>query len=165
MTGGRRAGAGCDEETTRDRIDAIARQWIGTPFHDEAEVRGAGVDCAKLLKCVFRDAGVIPDIAIPHYSPQFFLHQADERFLAWVERFAREIPEERVRPGDVALYRIGLCHAHGAIVVNPGWPHIVHAHAAARIVREGNGRAVHLGMPVLGIKFFSVFAEPSLRAP
>jgi len=146
------------EEAGRDRVDAVARTWIGTPFHDHGEVRGAGVDCAKLLKCVFVEAGIIDDFDVGYYSPQFFLHSPEERYLNLVRRFAREIPAARVRHGDVALWKIGLCFAHGAIVVRPGWPEIVHAHFASRMVRRGRGDTMHLGTKILDLKFFSVWA-------
>jgi cell wall-associated NlpC family hydrolase len=141
----------------RNRVDIIARQWIGTPFHDNAEIKGpqGGTDCARLLKCVFVEAGVIEDYIIPHYSPQFFLHSSEEKFLGYVTRHAREITKEEAKPGDVVVYKTGLCFAHGAIIVKPGWPHIVHAHYGARCVRRGFGTAVHLGTPIKDMKFFT----------
>ncbi len=153
----------------RLEIDTIARSWIGTPFHDHARVKGAGVDCAQLLLAVYHEAGLIPAIDVGPYSAQFFLHQAEERYLGWVRRFAREIPPPPPVPspaceggtgwgiGDVALYRVGLCFSHAAIIAAPGWPHVIHAHAGGRIVRRGFGRSPHLGMAVKEIKFFSVF--------
>jgi hypothetical protein len=144
-----------DEETARDQVDAIVRTWVGTKFHDHGEVKGAGVDCAKLLLCTFREAGLIGEVDVGPYSPQFFLHKSDERYLSWVKKFAQEVPVERVRHGDIALYRIGKCFAHGAIVVKPGWPHIIHAHAGSKVVRRAYGTSPHLGMPVLDVKFFS----------
>jgi hypothetical protein len=143
-------------EAARDRVDAIAQTWIGTKFHDHGEVKGAGVDCAKLLKCVFVEAGLIGDFDIGPYSPQFFLHQSEERYLGWVLKFADEVPLERVRHGDVALYFLGKCFAHGAIVVKPGWPHIIHAHAGGKVVRRGFGTSPHLGLAVQDTKFFSL---------
>ncbi|TAK97549.1 MAG: hypothetical protein EPO08_21155 [Rhodospirillaceae bacterium] len=144
-----------NEKKEREAVDRVAREWIGTPFHDNACVKGHGADCAQLLRGVFVEAGVLEPFDIPYYSPQFFLHQSDERFLGWVTKFAREIELADVRTGDVVLYRIGKCFAHGAIVVAPGWPNIIHAHHAARLVRPGFGTAVHLGAPVEGVKFFS----------
>lgn len=145
------------EEEERDAIDRIARTFISTPYHDLGEVkgRGGGVDCATLIKLVFIEAGQIESFDIGHYSPQHFLHSEEERYLGWVTKFAREIPQEQARHGDVVLYRIGLAFAHGAIIVKPGWPHIVHAHYAARCVLEASGTAVHLGTPILGMKFFT----------
>jgi hypothetical protein len=143
----------------RAKVEAVARTWIGTPFHDRAEVKGAGCDCATLLKCVFVEAGLLAPFDIGYYPPQFFLHSSEERYLGWLLRFGREIALEEARPADVALYKIGLCFAHGALIVSPGWPAIVHAHAASRCVRVGNGRSPHLGTRVLDLKFFSVFRD------
>lgn len=145
-----------NEEAARARIEAIAHEWIGTPFHDHARVKGAGCDCATLLLCVFEEAGLIPHTDVGHYSPQFFLHKSDERYLGWIKKFGREISETDTRPGDIALYRLGLCFAHGALIISPGWPSIIHAHAPSRCVRSGNGRSPKLGK-VLDVKFFTLF--------
>lgn len=146
------------EAAARARVDALAREWIGTPFHDHGRVKGAGTDCAQLLLAVYESAGLIPPTDVGHYSPQFFQHHAEERYLGWVQKFAREIPRERAGIGDIVLYHIGKCFAHGAIIVAPGWPAIVHAHAGGKIVRRAFGTSPHLGMPVKDVKFFSLWA-------
>lgn len=148
------------EAAARARVNAAARSWIGTPFHDCAAVKGkgGGVDCAMLLRAVYVEAGIIPYFDIAPYSPQHFLHSGEEKFLGYVTRFAREIPCTAVQTGDVALYRIAKAFAHGAIVIAPGWPAIVHAHFHSRLVRRGRGDAVHLGTPILDVKFFSFWA-------
>ena len=145
-------------EGQRDLVDAVARSWLGTAYHNHGEVKGAGCDCATLLKCVYVEAGIIAPFDIGYYSPQHFLHQDEQKYLGWVSKFAREVPRDAVRHGDIALYWVGRCYAHAAIVVKPGWPHIIHAHFASRGVREGIGTAVHLGMPVKDVKFFSMWA-------
>jgi NlpC/P60 family putative phage cell wall peptidase len=121
----------------REHVVAEARTWLGTPFHDNAAVRGAGVDCAHLVAAVYEAAGVIAPQDIEAYSPQWFLHRDAERFLAYVERVAREIEPEALQPGDLVLYRIGRAYAHGAIVVD--WPgSIIHAHKLSGfVVRSG----------------------------
>lgn len=145
-----------DEASTRDRIDSIARSWISTPFHDHARIKGAGTDCAQLLLATFEEAGLIPPTDVGHYSAQFFLHSPEQRYLGWVRSFAkREIEIAEAKPGDIALYHIGRCFAHGAIIVKPGWPHIIHAHAGGKIVRKAFGTSPHLGMPVHELKIFS----------
>jgi cell wall-associated NlpC family hydrolase len=143
------------EQEERDRVEEVVRTWVGTPYHDLASKKGAGVDCAMLLREVYVEAGIMEPFPIAHYSPQFFLHGDEERYLSYVMPRGREITEGEVRPGDMALYKIGRVYAHGAIVVKPGWPRIVHAHYAAKCVIEGNGRTPHLGTPVLGVRFFS----------
>jgi cell wall-associated NlpC family hydrolase len=141
----------------RERIDAVARSFLGTPFHDRGEVKGpnGGVDCSTFLKLVFVEAGAVAPFDIGPYSPQFFLHQSEERYLNFVLRFAREIAKEEAIFGDVVLYKIGRCFAHGAIILKPGWPHIIHAHQHGRRVREGDGERVNLGTRIRDVKFFS----------
>jgi hypothetical protein len=90
-----------------------------------AMVKGAGVDCAQLLHAVFHRVGLIPALPIAPYSHQWHLHRSEEHYLRWVERCARRIAGPPL-PADLALWRIGRCFAHGAIVLD--WPRIVHAH-------------------------------------
>jgi hypothetical protein len=151
-----------NEREQRKRVCAIARSWIGTPFADNGEVKGpnGGVDCARLLRLTFVEAGLIESIKIPDYSPQWFLHQSEEKFLVWVMQLGgREIPEAQAIFGDIVVYKMGHCYAHGAIIIEPGWPAIVHSYfQARRVVRSGGldgqlGRAKHVR------KFFSRWAS------
>jgi hypothetical protein len=159
------------ELAERDAVDRVARSWIGTPFHDHGEIKGrqGGVDCAKLLKCVFVEAGLLADFKIEHYSPQHFLHQDREQFLEYVRALAEkivrdagrsgdvEIAEAEARYGDIVLYKAAKVFCHGGIIVKPGWPSIIHAHHVARCVREARGRSIHLGAKVTAIKFFTIW--------
>lgn len=143
------------EQEQREAVTRVALAWLETPYHSNACLKGIGVDCAQLLRGVYVEAGVVAPFDLAPYSPQFYLHSDQEIFMGIVKRSAREIEPHEARPGDVVLYKLGKCFAHGAIIVNPGWPHIVHAHHAAKIVRRGLGTSMHLGMPILGMKFFS----------
>ena len=123
------------EAEERQAVIDAARSWIGTPFHDCAAVRGAGIDCANLLARSFEEAGLTGPIDTGVYPPAWFLHRDEERFAEFVLRYAREITESEAGPGDIVLYKYGRCFAHGAIIVE--WPKlIVHAYKSARIVTE-----------------------------
>ena len=145
------------EQAERAKVCAIAREWVGTPFRDCAEVKGrnGGVDCAKLIYCVFNEAGKVEKLTIPAYSPQHFLHHADEKFLGWVQSYAHEIPEDQAQPADIVLYKLGKCFSHGAIIIDPGWPNIIHAWFQARMVVRGHGLDGQLGKPTHVRKYFS----------
>ena len=120
----------------RARVLSLAAEWLGTPFHDNAGIKGVGCDCAHFLSGVFQEAGYAPDMVIEHYSPQFMLHSDEEKFAGYVLRYTREIAEPEVQPGDVVLYRIGRSYAHGSIVV--GWPLVIHAYQPEGIVVESD---------------------------
>lgn len=129
--------------TDRGRVIEIAREWVGTPFHDQQGLKGVGVDCAHLLAEVAIEAGIVESFTIEIYSHQFMLHSNDEKFIGYVERFAHEIEEADVQPADIVLYRVGRSFAHGAIIVE--WPHkIIHAFKTFRCVAETEGFAADL---------------------
>lgn len=111
------------EADQRRAVLAEAMSWLGTPYHHKARVKGAGVDCAQILIAVYAACGVIPAFDPGDYPPDWMLHREEERYLGWVQRFAVEV--EQPQPGDVVLYRVGRCYAHGGIVV--AWPTILHA--------------------------------------
>lgn len=127
------------EQEERAHVVAVARSFLRTPYHDCARVKGHGVDCATLLLMVFEEAGLESPINLEAYSPQWFLHHGEEKYLAKVLERAVEVTEQQALPGDVVLYRVGRCFAHGAIVVDPGWPTIIHAYKQAGIVTLGEG--------------------------
>lgn len=134
----------------RVSIIATAREYLLTPYHAHSKIKGRGVDCATFLLCVFRDAGLVPDIDLGNYSVQIHLHRKDTQYLETIRRYANEITEAEVQPGDIVLYKVGRagncdqhkrhkpsCAAcieadkdagyhHGAIIVH--WPDcIIHA--------------------------------------
>lgn len=121
------------EAGQRAAVIAAARGWIGTRFHDNAEVKGHGVDCARLLAKVYAEAGIIPAQAITPYSAQWMLHNDEPLFEGYVLRFAHRV--DLPKPADVVLYKIGRQYAHGAIVV--AWPGaIIHAFKTYGLVAE-----------------------------
>jgi cell wall-associated NlpC family hydrolase len=105
--------------TPRERVIAEAQSWIGSPYHHMARVKGAGVDCFTLLCEVYESAAIISHVEIPFYPKDWFAHRDAERYIEGLLGYAREI-EGPPQPGDVALFKIGRCFAHGAIVVS--WP-------------------------------------------
>lgn len=107
----------------RQRVLSIARTWLRTPYHHMGRVKGAGTDCGMLLLEVYEEAGLIPHIEPEPYPPDWALHRSEEKYLGWVEQYAH--PVDIPQPGDLALYQVGRCISHGAIVVN--WPLIIHA--------------------------------------
>lgn len=127
------------ESEGRARILAEARSWLGTPYRHMGRLKGraGGVDCAQLVWAVYFNAGLTPFLPLENYPPDFMLHRDTERYLGIVLERAREVAAPQ--PADVALYRIGRCFAHGAIVMAPGWPLILHANMAARAVVLGRG--------------------------
>ena len=118
------------EADTRAQVAAIALTWEGTRYVNEARIKGVACDCT-FVASVYEEAGVIPHFEIGSYSPQWHLHQREERYLNTVLRFAREI-EGPPQVGDLVLFKFGRVFSHSGIVI--GWPTVVHAGFAERMV-------------------------------
>lgn len=119
-------------EALRAAIVAEAHTWLRTPYHHRARCKGAGVDCAQILIAVFAAVGLIEDFDTGQYPRDWMLHRDEERFREFVLRYADPIPRASLLPGDVCLYQVGKCFAHGAIVID--WPIVIHADSRMGIV-------------------------------
>ena len=109
------------EAEQRVAVVAEARTWLGTPWVHQAAIKGQAVDCAMFLISVFLRAGVISPFDPRPYPRSWFVHQHEERFLnSIVNHFkCQEVQPADARPGDILMYRIGHCYAHGAILIAP----------------------------------------------
>jgi|GEM_PF-424550 len=169
--------ANANEIAQRAAIVAEARSWIGTPYHNCADVKGAGVDCGMLLVRVFVDTGLCEPFDPRPYPPDWHLHRAEEKYLGFVFDRAHEVSAPQ--PGDVAVFRFGRCYSHGGIVtrcqasghrewgptlmpdarslISDIW--IVHAYApAGRVLEERVQQNAVLGEPIRAPKFFSLWS-------
>jgi NlpC/P60 family putative phage cell wall peptidase len=109
----------------RQAIIAEARTWLGTRFHHYAWLKGAGCDCLGLIYGVYRACGLVGEIDIPYYRPDFMQHRDDERYLEGLLKYGHRV--EQPATGDVALFKYGRVFGHAAIVI--AWPRLIHAFA------------------------------------
>ena len=138
------------EQEQRDRVCSEARRWLGTPYHHQADVLGAGVDCGMLLVRVFNAAGMIPAIDPRPYPHDWHLHRDSERYLGWLEQYA--LPADEPHPGDVIVWKFGRTYSHGAIYL--GNRQIVHAYLGLGCVLGTLDDAPMAGRPV---RYYSLF--------
>lgn len=128
------------ETLARSAIVAEARTWVGTPYMSNAMIKGrrGGVDCAMFPLAVYAEAGFVPKEFDPRpYSPQWHVHQNEEKYFKYVLQFAHEVDAPPIRqplPADFVMFKIGNVSAHGAIVID--WPIIIHAVGNDRVTVE-----------------------------
>src|SRR5688500_3156717 len=89
----------------RTRIIAIARQWLGTPYHHPASLQGVGCDCVGLVRGVWRELHGDEPQALPAYTRDWAEAQARETLLEAARRHLVEIPPAEAQPGDVLIFR------------------------------------------------------------
>lgn len=121
-------------EPWRQRVIDSALLWLRTPHRHNTRVMGAGVDCGHHIIDSFVGAGLVPDVQTGVYAADWMLHNTEERYLGFVEQHLDRVAVPL--PGDVAVWKFGLCFSHGAIVI--AWPQIVHSYRPERGVVLGD---------------------------
>jgi hypothetical protein len=106
------------EATQRIAIVREAMSWIGTPYRQQADIKGLKgcVDCSMLLVRCWVDAGIFKPFDPRPYSPSWHLHKDDERYLEWLQTLAQEVDEPRA--GDIVCWRFGRCFSHGGVMID-----------------------------------------------
>jgi len=108
----------------RAAVIAEAKAWIGTPFAQNAALKGIGVDCGRFLSEVYGACGFPVPQDIAHWPKDWMMHVSDERYLSIIEQFATRV--ESPQTGDAVIFRMGRVFSHGGIIVS--WPsEMIHA--------------------------------------
>ena len=108
-----------------------AKSWISTPYVHMGRVKGAGTDCLMFIVEVYQRVGIVGDVTIPFYRPDFMHHQSIETYLNGLLEHGHEV--KYPLPGDVAIFKWGRIFAHAGIVLD--WPWMLHAQPAVGVVR------------------------------
>ena len=146
------------EASARAAVVAEARRWLGTPYHEGADIRGVGVDCGMLIVRVFVDLGLGPPFDPRPYPPDWMIHRDDEKYLRWLTETCREV--EAPQPGDIAIFRFGRCYGHGGIIAGAEPRSIVHAYADAdSVIEEKFSQNTELTKPARRVRYFSIWGK------
>lgn len=142
------------ERAQREAVIVEAHKWLGTPFHHEGRVMGAGVDCAQYLIAVYHAVGLIPDIQPDHYDFQWAMHRSEEKYLEEMIKHAFEV--EGPERAGVVIWKVGRTFSHAAIILD--WPMVIHAAVSQGVVVTDAGITESL----IGReqKFFTFWGKP-----
>lgn len=114
----------------RQQVVDEAMTWIGTPFANRAQIKGAGIDCANLLVASFAS---VERVTVPDYPSDWFLHSDRERLLEVVVPLCVKVSTPAI--GDIALFHFGRAVSHGGIVVGLDPLMMIHAFRPSKGVR------------------------------
>jgi len=96
------------------QIVTEAREWIDTPFHHQACVKGVGVDCIQLV------VGVLDSLGVKVSVPKGYAREPDGTLDR--ELFRRLKPID-MQEGALLLFRIRSNPQHVAIATKDGMIH------------------------------------------
>lgn len=117
-------------------IVTSARSWLGTPYHDQASVRGVGVDCLGLARGVWRmEVGPEP-LIVPPYSRDWGETHATESLALGAASWLIPIPVKEAGAGSVVLFRMirGAVAKHVGILTGEGT--FIHAYQGIGVIEE-----------------------------
>jgi NlpC/P60 family putative phage cell wall peptidase len=130
-----------EPQTARgERVVALARAWIGTPYRHQSSCRGAGADCLGLIRGVWREAiGPEPE-RTPPYTPDWSETNGSEDLLAAAGRNLVVVAVEAACPGDVLVLRMreGSVAKHAGILARADSGHdtLIHAYSGHGVVES-----------------------------
>ena len=119
-----------------DAVIAAALAWLGTPYHDQASLRGVGCDCLGLARGVWRDLVGAEPQAIPPYSRDWGETGVREVLADGARCMMIEIPLARIGPGALVLFRMAprAIAKHVGILTAPD--RFIHAYDRLGVIEE-----------------------------
>ena len=118
------------------RVIAIARSWLGTPYHDQASLRGVGCDCLGPARGVWREVVGPEPFPIPPYSRDWGETGPREVLADGARRMMIEVPTSEAGPGALVLFRMKprAIAKHVGILTGPDT--FLHAYERLGVIEE-----------------------------
>ena len=117
-------------------VIAAARGWLGTPYHDQASVRGVGCDCLGLVRGVWREVAGPEPLPLPPYSRDWGETGTREPLAEAARAVMVELPVTELAPGALILFRMraGAVAKHCGILSASDC--FVHAYERTGVIEE-----------------------------
>ncbi|HEY7270557.1 MAG TPA: peptidase P60, partial [Dehalococcoidia bacterium] len=108
----------------RTHIIAIARTWLGTPYHHQASAKSVGCDCIGLVRGIWRELYGREPQPLPAYTRDWAEAHGRETLLEAARRHLIEVALSEAQPGDALVFRWrrGMPAKHCAILSKPSLP-------------------------------------------
>ena len=119
-----------------DLVIAAARGWLGTPYHDQASVKGAGCDCLGLARGVWREVVGPEPLPVPAYSRDWGEQGPFEVLADGAGRWMHLVPVADAGPGALVLFRMrrGAIAKHIGILTSER--SFIHAYEGLGVIEE-----------------------------
>ena len=117
-------------------VIATARGWLGTPYHDQASLRGVGCDCLGLARGVWRKVVGPEPFPIPPYSRDWGETGPREVLAEGARSMMIEVPVADAPPGTLVLFRMKprAIAKHVGILTGPD--RFIHAYEHLGVIEQ-----------------------------
>lgn len=117
-------------------VIGTARSWLGTPYHDQASLRGVGCDCLGLARGVWREVVGNELFPIPPYSRDWGETGPREVLAEGARKMMSEIAANEARPGTLILFRMAPRAIAKHVGILSGSDRFIHAYERLGVVEE-----------------------------
>lgn len=99
---------------------AIARRWLGTPYHHQASLKGIGCDCLGLIRGIYRELYGRDVGSAANYSRDWAEASGIETMLYGAGQHLIAIDKAVAVGGDVIVFRLrhGTVAKHAALLTS-----------------------------------------------
>ena len=117
-------------------VIAVARSWLGTPYHDQASLRGVGCDCLGLARGIWREVVGPEPFPIPPYSRDWGETGPCEVLADGARQMMPEVPVQLAGSGALILFRMmpRAIAKHVGILTGPDT--FLHAYERLGVIEE-----------------------------
>ena len=119
-----------------DKVVAAARSWLGTPYHDQARLKGVGCDGLGLARGVWREVVGPEPFPVPPYSRDWGETGPREVLAEGARHMMPEIAPADAGPGALVLFRMDsrAIAKHVGILTRPD--SFLHAYERLGVIEE-----------------------------
>ena len=119
-----------------DLVVTVARAWLGTPYHDQASLRGVGCDCLGLARGVWREMVGAETFPIPPYSRDWGEIGPREVLAEGARRMMAEVALADAVTGALVLFRMAprAIAKHVGILTTPD--SFIHSYERLGVIEE-----------------------------
>ncbi|KZL09812.1 NlpC/P60 family protein [Pseudovibrio sp. Ad26] len=123
-------------EDQSERIISAARRWIGTPYHDQASVRGVGCDCLGLIRGVWREVIGGEPTDIPPYTRDWGEVGDVELLAEGASKWLQSVPLKDIKPGCILLFRMKDTAIAKHCGIMSDARHFIHAYERVGVIEQ-----------------------------
>lgn len=115
-----------------DQVIQLARDWLGTPYHHQASVKGVGCDCVGLVRGVYHELyGIMPPMF--NYSWDWGDSNGNEELVQAAFKYLEPVAIEDMQPGDVIALRWRKHRVAKHVMILTGKDTAIHAITTAPV--------------------------------
>ena len=119
-----------------NRVIAAARSWLGTPYHDQASVRGVGCDCLGLARGTWREVVGTETLPVPPYSRDWGETGSSEVLGDSAAPVMIRINPTDAGPGAVVLFRMRTAASVKHVGILTGAESFTHSYERLGVIEE-----------------------------